>query len=431
MLELFLEVVLIITYMHKFAAISIIVWIIIMLDQYYKRKSTVDYWIKLIILSLPISYLEINCEVGAHIFKWYNFSILCFGITMLNLIIRKGMKIEKKSFIILTAIILFQLCRNLFTTDWKGILSELVQEYIVVITVWLFFNYKRFQDKDLSAREQLMVQSSEWTDKYQLVTFASAICILYQFLLYTLFGQVVGFITFFPARTVYDMTFTGYSVLSALLGGGLIISLTKILNGERIARNALYMVIIFMGCGFNTSRSGLYAAIIIMLIMIALSLNKKKGFMIATVILIPVLLLMIFSINIMLSNRNSLTGQTLLSDNGRFALMKQGLETIFSDINALLFGLGINAQYYIKGVTIQHNMFLEMLELNGLILFIPFVVVVLMFLRYTKEKENRYLLWHILLSHQFYSSFFATTFLLVVLILSISSRPKNYLKKSG
>ena len=76
-----LESGLIISYMYQFAWIGALLWIILMFVQYQKKIDNIDFWMRLIIISLPISYLEITCQSGMHIFKWYNFSILGFLIT--------------------------------------------------------------------------------------------------------------------------------------------------------------------------------------------------------------------------------------------------------------------------------------------------------------------------------------------------------------
>lgn len=409
-IEWVFETILIIAYMHKMAVLGFAVWIILMIVQYFKKSNAVDYWVRLIILSIPISYLELSCEAGSHIFKWYNFCILGLAITLLC-----KTKIERKSFAILFGALIFQLFINLFNSNLYTVFAELMQEYITVITIWLFWNYKREQYRLKDKKDKLESQCVKWTDTYLMIASTSSISVIYQYILYTFFNVSVGKITVFPSRTVFDMTFTGYSVLSVLLGAGMIISLSKLLKGYQIYKHVACLLVTAVGCAINSSRSGLFAALLVMAIMVAFSKKKTKF-----VIMILVIAVMVVSLSMLLTSRNAQDIYSLLGDNDRINLAISGVSLIFSNSKYLFFGLGIDASAT-GAVAAQHNMFLEFLELNGLILFIPFFVAVIYIIICTRKKENRYLLWHILISHQFFSSFFATTFLPVVVILTLSS----------
>lgn len=416
MIEWVFETILIIAYMHKMAALGFAVWIILMIVQYFKKSNAVDYWVRLIILSIPISYLEVSCEAGSHIFKWYNFCVLGLAITLLCKTITK---IERKSFAIIFGALIFQLFINLFNSNLYTVFIELMQEYITVITIWLFWNYKREQYRLKDTKDRLESQCVRWTDMYLMIASTSSISVIYQYILYTFFNVSVGKITVFPSRTVFDITFTGYSVLSVLLGAGMIISLSKILKGYQIYKHVACLLVTAVGCVINSSRSGLFAALLVMVIMVAFSKKKSKF-----VIMILVIAVMVVSLNMLLTSRNAQGIYSLLDDNGRINLATSGGSLIFSNLKNLFFGLGIDASAT-GAVAAQHNMFLEFLELNGLILFIPFFAAVIYIIICTRKKENRYLLWHILISHQFFSSFFATTFLPVVVILTLSSHAED------
>lgn len=418
MIFFILECVLIIACMLRSVAVSLFAWAVIVILSFYKKENWVDFWIRVLILSLPISYLTIISFTGeSKIFKWYNFAILGLNLTILFKMIKEKARVNKITLYVLLLVLFIQLGRNLLSSNYTHLFAELVQEYFTVITVWMFCQYIRMEHRNDT---NLGLMCEKWTSLYLDATLASGICVVIQRLVYILTGIIIGFAKIGERRQIFDMTFTGFSVLSVFLGGGMVIAVNNLLHGKQKLLSFIQFIFLAFACVVNSSRSGLIASIAIIILMLFLSL-KKRGTAKRTLLFgIPIIGGMVFSLIYLMQTRTSLQTVGLLAANGRLDLIDEAVSIMTSDLFNFLFGVGINGQYTL-GISSQHNMFLEMWVLNGTILFIPFVLTVFMILWTTRHRKNRFLLWQLLLAHQFYSSFFATTFVPVVLILTFSS----------
>lgn len=417
MILLILECILIVASMMRSIAVGLSAWALIVVIVYTKKENWVDFWIMVLITSLPISYLTIFYTEGVKIFKWYNFSVLGLDLTIFLKMVKRKVKVNLNIFITLFSILSVQLCRNLLLQNLNHIFIELMQEYITVITVWMFYQYIRMGEETATS---LFQKCEKWTGLYLNVTLASGIGVILQKMVYQYAGTIIGAVTIFEKRQVFDMTFTGYSVLSAFLGGGMVIAINNLLHGNKKILSFIQFVFLAFACVVNSSRSGLIAAIIIILIMLLISFKKYSTAKRTLLFGLPILAGMLSAMTYLMQTRLSLQSVGLLTDNGRFVLVEEVIRIMLSSISTFLFGIGINGQYSL-GVSSQHNMFLEIWELNGTLIAIPFVIAVIMIIWSTRRRKNKYLLWQLLLAHQFYSSFFATTFVPVVLILTISS----------
>lgn len=210
----------------------------------------------------------------------------------------------------------------------------------------------------------------------------------------------------------------------------MVIAVNNLLHGKRKLLSFIQFLFLAFACVVNSSRSGLLASILIILLMLLISLRKHASM--KRTLLFGILIIggMIFATNYLMKTRTSLQKIGLLASTGRLDLIGSALQIMSSNILYFLFGVGINGDTAL-GIAAQHNMFLEMWVLNGTLLLIPFVIAVIMILWTTRRKKNRYLLWQTILAHQFYSSFFATTFLPVVLILTFSSHEEEISNAKG
>lgn len=410
-----LELLLIISYLYKQMVFGIIIWCIIVAILYKKRKNRLDLLIKCLIASVPISYLEITCEVGYHIFKIYNFIILLLILYLLNVIHKAHMTVNKSILLASIGILSTQLIRTLFCTDLPSAFIELIQEYITVFTIGLFaiyiINVHKFTNVHFNV--------NEWLDLYYYTTVSASLGVIYQFLIYNTSGTRIGYTTIWLGRQVFDLLFTGYSVLTVYIGGGIIIAISKLLKGDTAIFHLFSLTITGFACAINSSRSGLLSAILIVLIMFVVALLKKKTIRYALLYGAPVFFLMAYLVSFLIRHRQSLQGGSLFFANNRDVVAHYAFEQMFNNALYFLFGKGINSPK-IEGVS-QHNMFLEMWTLNGTIFLLAFVVVVIAIVYKTKNKKERYLLWHILIAHQFISSLFASTFIVPILLIVLCS----------
>ena len=419
MIIFLLECILIVASMMQFVSVGLFAWALIVILLYKNKLSWVDFWVKVLIASLPISYLTIFYTDGAKIFKWYNFAVLGLDVTIFLKMVKYKVKVNRNIFFALFLVLFIQLCRNLLLQNLNHIFEELMQEYITVITVWMFYQYIRIGEEPQTSLHQ---KCEKWTDLYLNMTLASGAGVIIQKMVYQYTGTIIGMITIWEKRQVFDMTFTGRSVLSVFLGGGMVLAVNNLLQGNKIFLSFVQFLFLAFSCAVNSSRSGLVASIIIILLMLfALFKYGTNGTAKRTLFFgIPILLGMIFATAYLIQSRASLQEVGLFAANGRLNLVEEVINTMSLSIPNLLFGVGVNGQYAL-GVSAQHNMFLEIWELNGTILAIPFVIAVLLILWTTRRRKNKYLLWQLILAHQFYSSFFATTFVPVILILTICS----------
>ena len=308
-----------------------------------------------------------------------------------------------------------QMIRTIMCRDLDSAFSELIQEYLTVVTFWLFWNHYH-ETKNEYAYDDM---SKEWISCYYLMVICSALGIFFQYFLFLRTHRVYGFASIWTGRQSFDLLFSGYSVLSVLIGGGMVIAVSKILDRHNSWYNLGILMLLSLACGINSARSGFFAAIAIIAIMVINAFQKKRITGTTLIISTVAVFVISFSLYYLVSRRTSISQGRLFAGHGRIELARAGLEQIQENSWNFLFGIGINgAQIY--GLS-QHNMFLEMQVLNGVFFFVPFTIAVLYILYVTRKKTGRFLLWHILLAHQLISSFFATTFLLPVLIIAISS----------
>lgn len=410
-----LEILLIILYMHKLAIIGLAVWFLIMiLSMHIMKNDRLGYLVLWLIAKLPVSYLEISCEIGTHIFKLFNFCIVLLTLYLLSYA-RWKIKLANEWVTVIIVMLLLQLIRNLCLDGFfTSPLIELIQEWIIVIPICLFYAHSRTDHN----KEKYLDLVNRWEDCYLYMVTASAIGVFYQFIMYRQ-GIRLGFITTFATRTVYDMTFTGFSVLSTLLGGGMVISVNKLLKRFQV-RYLLSLILCAIACVINTSRSGLFAAMVIIVILMLKQFRNRWRISVKKIVLYCIFAIVaVIALIMLMETRISLKGTNLLNNNGRLDVIMEGLEIMTEDVGTILFGMGMYSHVS------QHNMFLEFCLRNGIIAGVLFAGFILMLLFKTRKSSMNYLTWHLFLSQQFFTGFFATTFLLPVIILLLAGNVKE------
>lgn len=402
-----LEILMIIAYLHKVWIVGIVVWLLIMLlSMKIMKRDRLGYMVAWLIASIPVSYLEVTCEVGLHVFKLFNFCIVWLVLYLINskLMIRKA-----GTWIV--AFLVLQLSRNMFMDDFgKTQLIALIQEWIIVIPICLFYAHigtRRDNQKIVKIVEQ-------WRDIYLVMATAVAVGVLYQYVM-ARWSINLGFSTHFAERITYDLTFTGYSVLSILLGGSIVLAVNKLISKFDFVQFGV-LILCTIACAINSSRTGLFAAAVI--VATQLLLEFKEGVNVRKLMLLfGVLVIAIVSVFVLISNRKSLENMGILNSNGRAELLEEGGKLLLSNMKVLLVGLG-------AAHTGEHNMFLEFSLANGLIPGMMFVTFIFVLLIRTRKSSMRYLAWHLILAQQFVTDFFATTFLLPILILLLAGNIK-------
>lgn len=410
-----LEFLLIVTYLHKKPVPGLIVWVFIMfLSVRIMKRDKLGYLVLWLIASIPVSYLEITCEIGTHIFKWFNLCIVLLTIYLLKCA-RWKIKLANEWLTVIIVMLIFQLIRNLFLfEDFVGSpLIELIQEWIIVIPVCLFYSHIKVNRNTINTA--LLVR--QWEGYYLNMVTACAVGVLYQYFMDRQ-GIRLGFITAFAVRRVYDMTFTGFSVLSALLGGGMVIGMSRLLRHFRVSY-LLSLILCALACAINTSRSGFLAAFVVIAILMLKQFHNGWKISVKKIMLYCIFAVVAaVSIFMLMRTRISLKGVNLLNDNGRFDLIIEFVKTILVEAKTFLFGTGMYSHIS------QHNMFLEFWLRNGTIAGVLFIGFILLLLFRTRKSSMNYLIWHLFLAQQFFTGFFAATFLLPVLFLLLAGNMK-------
>ena len=414
-----LELIMILAYLYKQTALGLAAWGFIVYYLMRNKRNTIDLFVKCLIASIPTSYLEITGEIGAHIFKIYNFTIFFLVIYLIYYIQTRKLKINKTVLLVFYIVLLLQFIRTLLCVNLPSALIELMQEYIIILPTGLMYIYYNNEPEC----QGITNDSTEWIDLYYYTTIATSLGVLYQFLLFTYTSTGIGFLTIWRGRQVFDLLFTGYSVLTVYLGGGMIIAMSKLLRGEKTFTNLCILLLIGISCAINSARSGLLSAVVVILIMLIFAFFEKKNVRYALFYGIPVLMLISYIVSFLISHRQSLQVGGLLFANNRENVAQFAFDLMENNLLYFWFGTGINGAQ-LSGVS-QHNMFLEMWTLNGTLFLIPFVLLVISLLYMTRRNSNRFLLWQLFIGHQFISSLFASTFIVPILIIVLCSNAEQ------
>lgn len=269
-------------------------------------------------------------------------------------------------------------------------------------------------------------------NKYYIFSVLSfAIIIIYQYILFNSFNQIVGILSLFgDNRISYAGLFNDYSFASVYLVTGIAIILQNILDKqERLTFNN-FICLLFIGVAslIVNARTGFvgfaFAFIIYACIEIISYLKHHKISIRNTLLFLMIFMVIPILIMLLMNNRGQ---ETVFTDNGRINTYTVGINMFFEHF---LFGgtLGIENYGLITNATIPHNFVVQILAQTGIAGFI-LICFYIVFLIYDLVNKNQLALLTILCCSMFIPDILNSRFIITIIISSLLFRDSCRLKK--
>ena len=260
------------------------------------------------------------------------------------------------------------------------------------------------------------------------VIFATAIAVIIQYALYTYKGIMIGNISFFAQRIVFDCVFSGFSILSIFLGVGIVIYVYELLKFKRF-KNFYKLIIIAIALFFNSSRTGIVAAALAVGLWILKNsfsngkINfKNLSFLLIFIIASIFLLYQLFMVR---------GDDSMFSGSGRIEGYNEALDFIESSPIYLFFGNGLASINY--NFTLPHNFILQTFMCSGIFVLLFVLVMIYKIIKSTTNDTFKYILICIfiggLLTTDFYANTFFTVFAIIGLVCSSLNGGESYEEK--
>ena len=377
--------------------------IFIMLNS---KRTIFNRIISLLILSMPLHSISIIGYKLNHIFSWPIIFLTIISLLNISTIIKKRIKLNRMSVITLIIGTLILIISN-YNSGVTGCI-KIVQIMLMVIPAYTTFVCRKDLIKDINEKFQ-----SEMINKLVSIFLATAIGVIAQYILYTYFNIKLGQITIFSGRSVFDLLFNAYSVLSLFLGLGIVLIFRKLLEKVNLL-DIIKIVVLFIAIIVNSSRTGLVAAIIAIFLMInsrglKLSMNRKIVFYIIYIILSTL------GVLYALKSRSELSN--FFYDNGRMETYKYGLNMFICNFKIFFIGNGLDLTTYQE--VMPHNFIIETLVTCGIIITIMTLKAIAKFLKFIKSSKLKFLFWTILIGSLFITCFQGNPFTTIIMIITI------------
>lgn len=421
MILFLLEVLMILLYMingYLGLLVSSIIFIMIWANKKYNIENKI---INSLILSIPVYNVGILGMKMHHVFSWYMIFLGIYIVYLIVKLLKKDYRLSKK-YIFISIILFLILLINLFM---KENISTAITDFIQ-ISVMLISIILTNEAKESIKSKVKNINLEDWLNKINCTIMAMAICTIIQFVFYTITGKQIGFMTIFPKRIVYDVIFKGASVLSIILGIGIIINVNNIfLKRGKVIINVFNAILCFGAIVINSSRTGLAAALIIIVYEIMRNvfikykgskLDKKKIFY----IIFTIILLIVMAIGVYSAMKLTRQSEKIFGNNGRIKTYEDAITTISSNLNNFIFGSGLGNDNY--NFAMPHNFILETIMKSGVIFTAIIIYLLVILLKYIKNNEYfKYIIWQILISSMFVTSFHEMTFIITYIIIALIS----------
>lgn len=373
-----------------------------------KKLNLYEKIIDLVILSLPLHSISVIGDKMHHIISWPIIMITVILIYNSITIIKNKIKPKKISNILLIICVLILLITNLINPNkFKGIIeiSQILIMALPIITTYMC--------KDVITKKISENYIKKTLDKIEDVILAVGLGTLFQYIVYRGTGNILGKITFFYERDVFDLFFKAFSVLSIFLGLGIIIATSKLIKKFKFVE--LFKIVFFIiVIGINSSRTGLISSIITIFIMFSsksFKLSQKKRIVLYTTLVLGAIVSTLYIIQF----RGELTN--IFSGNERMDTYKYGIDLLVSNVRIFLFGNGLD--YSVYNNMLPHNSILESLVCCGIIFTTIMVFGIIYLLKNLKHTKYKFLIYHILVSSMFITCFQGNPFTTIIIILAI------------
>lgn len=362
--------------------------------------------LSLLIYLVPFSYSAIIGE--NHIFSMYNAILIIFIIYGVYKSIFNNKRYNIKYIILSVATIGFLLIKVLMSNNILSALIESIQMILIIFIVAVGIQLNKYYPL---TKEELNDKMKEYIQ----IVFGTALAVIMQYILDRYLGIAVGNITYFPGRTIYDLLFIGYSVLSIYLGTGSIM-IYIYTQGKLEIKDMLGIFMILLAIVVNSSRTGL----VVCILMLGILFFKKiiKRITIKEIFMgIIALSMSITLIGVLVESRGI---NSIFDANGRDTAALEGIELF---MKSPIIGVGLIPEDY--KIMLPHNFIIQYLMQMGMIGGILVASYIFKSLIDLKDTKLKYLNIFILIGGLFVTDLHANTFYTVILIMAYISIELN------
>lgn len=360
----------------------------------------------LMIMALPMAYIGI-AGIGMHqLFSWYNVFLVCFLILILHSYSWK-VPIHHIAAVQLI-IILFLLLLNLpYSDDIKQTFVEIAQIFVMLIPIVMLHSVKRSLQIETAEAQKLI---SMYVD----VCIATSIAMLVQYIFYFFVHIQVGIIEVYGGgRVSCQCLFKGASILPVFIGIGMVILFLDMLSYRITITGILKMMVLFLAVILNSSRTALFALIIVLAFVCLRQLVKRPGLK-PLLVTLTGFFVAAGGVYYIISLRRGLTG--FLDANGRVETWINGISIWLADIKNFLIGGGLSDGLWTSMME-PHNFPIQTLAQSGLIISLIIFNMIFTYLWHNRRNRNKYAIWFVLLSGFLVTDFYANAFTTVIFIL--------------
>lgn len=374
----------------------------------YLAKDADTRWILRLLLSVPLLGTSIFGPHLHHIVNWHYIILALFTLRLLttNFPVRPLQMMAVAAAALFTGLSLLNDAGAM--TAAAGFDSIRIGGLLLVYVLTYAWMKER--------RPQVHANRSVILDTYVYVVAGTVAAMVVQFLMYRLFGQAVGSVTFFRLRTSYDVLFTAYSTMSIFIFSGAFLGLTRYQETDRW-RYLLFSVFMVVLSALNTARSGIFAfvatlAIVGLLLLLHPQIRLGLDKIVAAFVVLGA---SVASIVFLFATRQNL--ESLFYVNMRDTLISEGLVLVTENVRSFLFGIGYSR---VEELTmLPHNLFTQLFVVHGAVG--VSVVSFLLFYALWKNRMHPTLLslLLVLIGGQFVTSIYLTSYLFPLFLLSL------------
>lgn len=386
-----------------------------------KSKTFTEKLIFSLIISAPLYSTSILGDKINHLFSFSLIFINLFSLYTVFNILRKKCKFPLKEFIVFLVLLILLSITNIILENDKTIgIFRMIQVLMLLVPTILAFNQREYIASQITAKS--IDVSYKMIDS---TVFATAVSILFQYVMYTNFALEYGNIYFYAHRVLYNGLFSPVSIITIFLAVGVILnynSIFKKFNIFNIFKILLYLFALLI----TTSRTGIIGVIsvcgLITLFEIVRKLrnsNIKKGIKIAIFVVTPIIFFTFISVYLFLFlalGRKELSN--IFSANGRFESYIYGLKKIFANLKRFVFGYGLNIENYNDG-QLPHNFILETQLEMGFASMVIIGYYITKMIAFLKNSQMKYIIWNIFICCMMVTGLHANSIYFIFFIISI------------
>lgn len=375
---------------------------------FYKRYNFLEKLLLSLIFSIPTYNISVIGDKLHHMFSWCS---ILLGILMFYLIytlIINQTKFHIKNLLLLLLFTSFIIITNFSLYFANDSVIKVIQVFLMIVPVLLSVEQADFLSEKVDKKT---LRNIENNIIYTIT--ATAVAVIFQYTIFNINGTMLGKITIYEGRIVFDLLFKAYSVLSLYMGLGIVISVKRFFKEYKIIYLVLSLIIL-VGIVFNSSRTGLVASLIVSLIIVLKSLKYKKKYILKIIVILIGIFIMILATNFLLNSRNT---NTLMDNNGRFGTYEYSFNLIFRNFLSFLLGNGLSLSNYNEMVA--HNFFMETILSSGIVVFSIVFYWCVKLLKCINRSEFKYIIWAIFIGSMFITNFQGNMFATIFFIISI------------